>query len=76
VTPQALANVGGLHTVYANDCEVVHSYSIFTKMTSSQYLTAAGKVLTWVSIINLDTGKVVYDPLVEPPSSISDYVTR
>lgn len=56
MTPQALANVGGLHTVYAND--------------------SAGKVLTWVSIINLDTGKVVYDPLVEPPSSISDYVTR
>jgi len=35
-----------------------------------------GKALTWVCIIDFETGKVVYDQLVKPPSPITDYLTR
>ena len=35
-----------------------------------------GKALTRVCVIDFDTGKVVYDQLVKPPSPITDYLTR
>jgi RNA exonuclease 1 len=39
-------------------------------------LTADGKALTRVCIIDFATSKVVYDQLVKPPSPITDYLTR
>ena len=39
-------------------------------------MTADGKALTRVCVIDFDTGKVAYDQLVKPPSSITDYLTR
>ena len=35
-----------------------------------------GKALTRVCVINFETGNVVYDQLVKPPSPITDYLTR
>ena len=42
----------------------------------SQCITEDGKDLTRVCIIDFDTGLVVYDQLVKPASSITDYLTR
>ena len=39
-------------------------------------MTADGKALTRVCVIDFDTGKVAYDQLVKPPSPITDYLTR
>jgi RNA exonuclease 1 len=39
-------------------------------------LTEGGKELARVSIIDYDTGIVVYDQLVKPSKPITDYLTR
>ncbi|KAN0141724.1 hypothetical protein V8E53_000186 [Lactarius tabidus] len=61
-TPQVSADAEGPPTVYAVDCEMC--------------MTTEGKALTHVCVINFDTGKVLYDQLVKPPSPITDYLTR
>ncbi|KAN0141687.1 hypothetical protein V8E53_000149 [Lactarius tabidus] len=61
-TPQVSADAEGPPTVYAVDCEMG--------------MTADDKALTHVCVIDFDTGKVVYDQLVKPPSPITDYLTR
>ncbi|KAN0141760.1 hypothetical protein V8E53_000222 [Lactarius tabidus] len=61
-TPQVSADAEGPPTVYAVDCEMC--------------MTTDGKALTHVCVINFDTGKVVYDQPVKPPSPITDYLTR
>ncbi|KAN0141708.1 hypothetical protein V8E53_000170 [Lactarius tabidus] len=61
-TPQVSADAEGPPTVDAVDCEMC--------------MTTDGKALTHVCVINFDTGKVVYDQLVKPPSPITDYLTR
>ncbi|KAH9061888.1 hypothetical protein EDB87DRAFT_383981 [Lactarius vividus] len=61
-TPQAATDAEGSHKVYAVDCEMC--------------MTNDGKALTRVCVIDFDSGKVVYDQLVKPPSPITDYLTR
>ncbi|KAH9055829.1 hypothetical protein EDB83DRAFT_2293073 [Lactarius deliciosus] len=61
-TPQATADAEGSHQVYAVDCEMC--------------ITNDGKALTRICVIDFDSGKVVYDQLVKPPSPITDYLTR
>ncbi|KAH9025150.1 ribonuclease H-like protein [Lactarius hengduanensis] len=61
-TPQATADAEGSQEVYAVDCEMC--------------MTNDGKALTRVCVIDFDSGKVVYDRLVKPPSPITDYLTR
>ncbi|KAI9434729.1 hypothetical protein H4582DRAFT_1881782 [Lactarius indigo] len=61
-TPQAAADADGSYKVYAVDCEMC--------------MTNDGKALTRVCVIDFDSGEVVYDQLVKPPSPITDYLTR
>ncbi|KAN0141756.1 hypothetical protein V8E53_000218 [Lactarius tabidus] len=61
-TAQVSADAEGPPTVYAVDCEMC--------------MTTDGKALTHVCVIDFDTGKVLYDQLVKPPSPITDYLTR
>ncbi|KAI0286382.1 hypothetical protein BC826DRAFT_1049111, partial [Russula brevipes] len=62
-TPQPATDTdSGAQSAYAIDCEMC--------------LTADGKALTRVCIIDFATSKVVYDQLVKPPSPITDYLTR
>ncbi|KAN0141726.1 hypothetical protein V8E53_000188 [Lactarius tabidus] len=44
------------------------------KKSPAQYLLTVER--THVCVINFDTGKVLYDQLVKPPSPITDYLTR
>jgi len=50
-------------------------YYVLTKI-NPQCLTADGRALTRVCIIDFATSKVMYDQLVKPPSPITDYLTR
>ncbi|KAF8462662.1 hypothetical protein DFH94DRAFT_831793 [Russula ochroleuca] len=52
----------GYQSVYAIDCEMC--------------ITADGKALTRVCVIDYATNKVAYDQFVKPPSPITDYLTR
>ncbi|KAH8999593.1 hypothetical protein EDB86DRAFT_2908694 [Lactarius hatsudake] len=61
-TPQAAVDAESSHQVYAVDCEMC--------------ITNDGKALTRVCVIDFDSGKVIYDQLVKPPSPITDYLTR
>ncbi|KAH9958157.1 hypothetical protein BC827DRAFT_1362457 [Russula dissimulans] len=62
-TPQADTDTSPeFQSVYAIDCEMC--------------LTADGRALTRVCVIDFATSKVVYDQLVKPPSPITDYLTR
>jgi hypothetical protein len=51
-------------------------YRIQTKTKCLQCLTADGKALIRVCIIDFVTNKVAYDQLVKPPSLITDYLAR
>ncbi|KAI9445650.1 hypothetical protein BJY52DRAFT_424792 [Lactarius psammicola] len=50
-----------------------NSYNIFSQSTTND-----GKVLTRVCVTDLDSesGKIIYDEPVKPPSPITDYLTR
>ncbi|KAH9988749.1 hypothetical protein BJV77DRAFT_1145224 [Russula vinacea] len=62
-TPEADADSKpGYQSVYAIDCEMC--------------ITADGKALTRVCVIDYATDKVAYDQFVKPPSPITDYLTR
>lgn len=72
--PQVWADAEDPHTVNVIDCEMVHSLTLCNALRShsSKCMRMDGKVLTWVCVIILDAGKVVYDQLVKPPSPITD----
>jgi RNA exonuclease 1 len=62
-TPKANADSKpGSQSVYAIDCEMC--------------LTADGKALTRVCIVDYATNRAVYNQFVKPPSPITDYRTR
>ena len=58
-------------------CFTLHmQYRYTDKPKCSQCLTAGGKALTLVCVIDYATNKVVYDLFVKLPSPITDYLTR
>jgi RNA exonuclease 1 len=71
----------GYQSVYAIDCEMVRALRcirsiVLTKSKCLQCITADGKALTRVCVIDYATNKVAYDQFVKPPSPITDYLTR
>ena len=48
---------------------------VLTKPKRLQCITADGKALTRVCVIDHATDKVAYDQFVKPPSPITDYLT-
>ena len=80
-TPEADADSKpGYQSVYAIDCEMARALHcirdiVLTKPKRYQCITADGKALTRVCVIDYATDKVAYDQFVKPPSPITDYLT-
>ncbi len=79
-TPQLAPDAEASNNVYAIDCEMVRIRAPYTTLTIMSFrfqcMTQDGKALTHICVIDFQTGKVLYDQLVKPPSPITDYLTR